>query len=177
MRAGHFSDVCRNKVHNCLGIVNLYVDNPNLSAQNFRLNMADIVASGIYYGFNVFLLWLEQLEWIVLFLNMLCLIHALLRTCIKQKECGKELINFQLSNNVKGYYLVPYIGLVYLEMFAFGVIFLAAIMLPAVLVLTLIMKCIFKGVITFIILITYVDGIISNFQNMYPAHPRIVQLT
>lgn len=177
MSGSHFSSKCRNKAHQCLAALDLYVDNPNMAAQNFGLNIFDMGVSGTYYGFNVYLLWLEQLEWIVLFLNLLCLLQALVRTCIKRKDCGKEIINIQVNQNTKGVYFPPYTGLVNFEFFAFGVNALAAIMLPSISTLTLAMRLIFKGVVTLTILITYFDGIISNFQNMYQAHPRIVQWT
>lgn len=174
MSGSHFSRKCRNKAHQCLAAFDLCVDDPNMAAQNLRLNIVDMGISGTYYGFNVFLLWLEQLEWVVLVLNLLCLLQALIRTSIKRKDCGKEIINIQINKNVKGVYLPPYTGLVNFEFFAFGVNALAAILLPSISTLTLIMRMIFKGAVTLAILITYFDGIISNLQNMYQAHPRIV---
>lgn len=177
MSVDRFSRKCRNKAHQCLAVLNLYVDNPNKVAQNLGLNMLDIGFSGTYYGFNLYLLWIQQLDWIVLFLNLLCLLQALVRTSIKRKDCGKEIINIQVDQKAKGVYFPPYTGLVYFEFFSFGVNAFAAITLPSISALTLTLRLIFKGVVTLTILITYFDGIISNLQNMYQAHPRIVQWT
>lgn len=176
MSLENFSSKSRQTAHRCLKLCNLYVIDPDMPARNCKLNIADIVVSAVYYGANILGLWFAQIDWFVLCLNILCLFLALIRTSIRQADCGRELLNIQSDDDVKSVYYVPYKGLAMIETFAFGVDILALAVLFALNNPTAGIMCVLRCGITLTIVITYLDGVMSNIQNMYQAYPRRVTL-
>lgn len=171
-----FSSKLRLTAHKCLRFCGLYVIDSDMPARNCRLNIADIIVSAVYYGANILCLWSAQVDWFVLLLNILCLILALIRTSIRQVDCGRELLNIQSENDAKNIYYVPYTALAMVETFAFGVDIFAWIMLFALNNPTTGVVCVLRCGITVTIVITFLDGVMSNIQNMYQAYPRILTL-
>ena len=169
-----FSRNFRVKAHKCLHLCGLEVDSPDGVAHNVWLNIVDIIVSMFYYGANIICLLIERVELFVLFLNMLCLIQAFIRTFIKRKDCGKRLIGIQMNENSSGLYCPPYTGLVILEVFVFGMDFFGALVLLGIVSLEQNLIIPLKVVISITIFLTFCDGLISNIENMYPAHPRIM---
>ena len=174
MAFDNFSKKFRKKAHKCLELCGLQVDSPSESAQNLWLNIADIAISIFYYGANIVCLWLAQVEVFVLFLNMLCLMQAFIRTIVKRKDCGKRLIGIQRDNNSTALYCPPYTGLAGLEVLIFGVDIFGVWVLLELISLDPSLISPFKIIISVTIFMTFFDGLISNIENMYPAHPRII---
>lgn len=173
----NFSSKSRQAAHKCLELCGLHVIDPDMPARNCKLNIGDIVVSAVYYGANILGLWFAQIDMFVLWLNILCLILALIRTSIRQADCGKELLNIQhTDDNVKSVYYVPYKGLAMIEAFAFGADILALSLLFALNDPTAGVVRVLRGGVTLTIAITYLDGVMSNIQNMYQAYPRSVTL-
>lgn len=169
-----FSRKFRKKAHKCLELCGLQVDSPEESAQNLGLNIADIVISIIYYGASIRGLWLAEVDVFVLLLNMLCLMQAFIRTFVKRKDCGKRLIGIQFDNNGTALYCPPYTGLFWIEIFIFGVDFFGGLVLLRVINLDPSLITPYKSIISFTIFMTFCDGLMSNIENMYPAHPCIM---
>ena len=176
MNLRNFSSELRLKAHKCLRLCGLYVIDSDMPARNCKLNIADIIVSAAYYGANILCLWSAQVDWFVLLLNILCLILAFIRTSVRKVDCGRELLNIQSENDAKSIYCVPYTGLAMIEAFAFGVDIFAWIMLFALNDPTAGVVFVLRSGITLTIVITYLDGVMSNIQNMYQAYPRILTL-
>ena len=170
----NLSSTLRMAAHECLKLCDLYVIDPDMPAKNLGLNIADIIVSAAYYGANIFCLWFAQVDWFVLLLNMLCLILAFIRTSIRQADCGKELLNIQIDDGFKHIYCVPYTKLAMIETFTFGVDFFAGIMLGALNNPPDGVICALRCGITLTIVITYLDGVMSNIQNMFQVYPRTI---
>lgn len=173
----NFSSKFRRTAHKCLKLCGLYVIDPAMPAKNCKLNIADIAVSAMYCGANILGLWFAQIDKFVLFLNILCLFLALIRTSIRQADCGKELLNIQFDDDARGIYYVSYSGLARVEAFACGADIFALFILLVLNDPTASVVCVIRWGITITIVITYLDGIMSNIQNMYQAYPRRVTLT
>lgn len=101
-----------------LKICGLVVSDEHSLGHHQLLITADILISVIYCGGNLWLLRHEGMDLFSVFLNVLCLLHAIFATCITRNEYLRQLASRNWSGKVNPN---AYLRIIFLELFTLGV--------------------------------------------------------
>lgn len=109
-----------------LKICDLVVLDKRSLGQNQHLITADLLVSVVYCGGNLWLLWHEGMDLFSVFLNLLCLLHAIFATCISRNEYLRKIAARNWSGKINPN---AYLRIIIFEAFILGMNVLATIML------------------------------------------------
>lgn len=101
-----------------LKICGLVVSDEHSLGHHQLLITADILISALYCSGNLWLLWHEGMDLFSVFLNLLCLLHAIFATCISRSEYLQKLAARNWSGRINPN---AYLRIIILEVLALGV--------------------------------------------------------